>query len=70
VQLKNKIKDIMKKFMKDANKILPPTRNKGKDTKSKGDSTKGNLLSSGGKMSQIGKKLFISKDESPFHHIE
>lgn len=41
VQLKNKIKDIMKKFMKDANKILPPNRNKGKDTKGKSDSKEG-----------------------------
>ena len=39
---KNKIKDVMKKFMKDANKILPPNRNKGKDSKGKSDSKEGN----------------------------
>jgi hypothetical protein len=42
VQLKNKIKDIMKKFMKDANKILPPNRNSGKDSRGKSDSKEGN----------------------------
>jgi Histidine kinase-, DNA gyrase B-, and HSP90-like ATPase len=40
-QLKNKIKDVMKRFMKDANKILPPNRNAGKDAKGKSDSKDG-----------------------------
>ncbi len=58
VQLKNKIKDVMKKFMKDANKILPPNRNKGKDTKGKSDSRQGykkeNVITGGVTLSRGG----------------